>query len=71
MPGRQTTAAEVQTAPSFEVVRRTTLFSDPDHVTDLTHRVYDVTPDGRFLMVRRLGGTSHLTVTLNRFRTLQ
>jgi hypothetical protein len=30
-----------------------------------------VAPDGRhFLMLRNLGGTSHLTVTLNQFRNL-
>jgi len=54
-----------------EVVRRTTLFSAPDYASDLTHRVYDVTPDGEhFVLVRDQTRTSHLTVTLNRFYNL-
>ena len=64
-------AAQVRTEPTFEVVRRATLFTEPEYDADLTHRVYDVTPDGeRLVLVRRLGGTSHLAVTLNRFRNL-
>jgi Tol biopolymer transport system component len=64
-------AATVRPGPVFGVLRRTLLFSDPNYLADLTHQVYDVAPDGRhFLMVRNLGGTSHLTVTLNQFRNL-
>jgi serine/threonine-protein kinase len=64
-------AAEVREGPPFEVTRRSTLFSDPGYATDLTHRLYDVTPDGQhFVMVRSLAGTSHLTVTLHRFQNL-
>jgi serine/threonine-protein kinase len=65
-------AAAVRTTPALEVVRRTDLFSDPLYAGDLTHRMYDVTPDGRhFVMMRRLEGTSHLSVTLNRFHHLE
>jgi Tol biopolymer transport system component/tRNA A-37 threonylcarbamoyl transferase component Bud32 len=63
-------AAEVRTAPSFDIVRRTRLFADPDYVGDISHPVYDVTPDGRFVMVRELSGTTHLSVTLNLFQNL-
>jgi len=64
-------AATVRPGPVFGVLRRTLLFSDRNYLADLTHQVYDVAPDGRhFLMVRNLGGTSHLTVTLNQFRNL-
>ena len=46
-------------------------FSNGDFAVDLTHQVYDVTPDGRhFVMVRSQGGTSHLAVTLNLFQNL-
>jgi hypothetical protein len=58
-------------ATTLDVLRRSTLFSDPDYATDLTHRVYDVMPDGgHFVLVRNLAGASHLTVTLNRFHNL-
>jgi Tol biopolymer transport system component len=64
-------AAAVRPGPVFGVLRRTLLFSDPNYLADLTHQVYDVTPDGRhFLMLRNFGGTSNLTVTLNQFRNL-
>jgi Tol biopolymer transport system component len=64
-------AATVRPGPVFGVLRRTLLFSDRNYLADLTHQVYDVAPDGRhFLMLRNLGGTSHLTVTLNQFRNL-
>jgi hypothetical protein len=50
---------------------RVLLFTGADYVTDQTHPVYDVAPDGRhFVMVRSLGGTSHLKVTLNLFQNL-
>lgn len=64
-------SAELRTTPTFGVVRRTTLFSNPAYLSDLTHREYDVTPDGQhFVMVRSLDAGSHLTVTLNRFQHL-
>jgi Tol biopolymer transport system component len=64
-------AAEVRTGPAFQVLRRTQLFSNGDYLSDPTHAGYDVAPDGRhFVMVRNLGGTSRLTVTLNRFQNL-
>ena len=47
------------------------MFSNGDYIVDLTHAVYDAAPDGRhFVMVRSLHGSSHLTVTLNRFQHL-
>jgi eukaryotic-like serine/threonine-protein kinase len=65
-------AARLETKAGVEVLHRSTLFADPAYVTDLTHRVYDVMPDGRrFVLVRNLTGTSHLTVTLNRFQNLR
>jgi len=63
--------AEVRAGSTFEVVRRTALFSNGDFESDPTHQGYDVAPDGRhFVMVRNLGGTSHLTVTLHLFQNL-
>ena len=64
-------AAELGAGAAFEVLRRTALFSNGDYISDPTHQGYDVAPDGRhFVMVRNLGGTSHLTVTLHRFQNL-
>ena len=64
-------AAEVRAGPTFEVVRRTPLFAGASYEVDLTHQVYDVAPDGaHFVMVRNLGATSHLTVTLHQFQHL-
>jgi serine/threonine-protein kinase len=64
-------AAEVRAATTFEVLRRTTLFSNGDYAADPTHQGYDVTPDGRhFVMVRNVGGASRLTVTLHAFANL-
>ncbi len=65
-------AAEVRTNPSFEVLRRTVLFSNVDYVSDATHQGYDVTPDGQhFAMVHNLGGSSHLTVSLHLVENLR
>jgi serine/threonine-protein kinase len=64
-------AAQVRAGTSFEVLRRTPLFTNPAYEADLTHQVYDVAPDGQhFVMVRNLGATSHLTVTLQLFQHL-
>jgi serine/threonine-protein kinase len=64
-------AVQLHAGSGLEVVRRTPLFSAPDYASDLTHPVYDVTPDGNhFIMVRERSRTSHLTVTLNRFYNL-
>ena len=64
-------AAELRVGATFEVLRRTALFSNGDYVSDPTHQGYDVAPDGQhFVMVRNLGGTSHLTVTLHRFENV-
>ena len=64
-------AAELRAGATFEVLRRTALFSNGDYLSDPTHQGYDVAPDGQhFVMVRNLGGTSHLTVTLHQFENL-
>ncbi|MGE5927476.1 MAG: protein kinase domain-containing protein [Gemmatimonadota bacterium] len=63
-------AAEIRPGSEFDVVRRTRLFDEPEFAIDLTHRFYDVTPDGRFVMVRDLEGGSLLNVTLNFFQNL-
>ena len=64
-------AAALRAGATFDVLRRTVLFSNGDYVSDLTHQGYDVAPDGRhFVMVRSLAGTSRLTVTLHRFQHL-
>jgi Tol biopolymer transport system component len=60
--------AELRAGAAMEILRRRVLFSDPSYVVDLTHRAYDVTPDGgHFVLVKDQAGASHLTVTLNRF----
>ena len=64
-------AAEVRAGSTFEIVHRVPLFASADFAADQTHAVYDVAPDGRhFVMVRNLGGTSHLKITLNLFQNL-
>ncbi|MGH7560264.1 MAG: protein kinase domain-containing protein [Gemmatimonadales bacterium] len=70
--GKDFIAAEVRTVPSFEVLRRTTLFSNPEYGDlDGTYQDYDVTPDGRqFVMIRSLPGMSRFFVTLNAFQNL-
>ena len=65
-------AAEIRAGTSFEVARHTPLFSDGSYVSDGTHAVYDVTPDGsHFVMIKRLQAASYMTVTLNRFANLR
>lgn len=64
-------AAEVRTSSSFEVLRRTVLFSNADYVSDPTHQGYDVAPDGQhFVMVRNQRGSSRLAVTLHLMENL-
>jgi serine/threonine-protein kinase len=63
--------AEVRAGSTFEVLRRTPLFSDVAYAVDLTHQEYDVTPEGgHFVMVRNLDSASYLTVILHRFQNL-
>ena len=70
--GPQLLAAEVRAGIRFEVVRRTPLFTDGSYVSDGTHAVYDVTPDGgHFVMVKRMQVGSYMSVTLNRFANLR
>jgi serine/threonine-protein kinase len=70
--GEKFIAAEVRTSPTFEVIRRTTLFTSREYGDpDGTYQDYDVSPDGRsFVMVRNLSNLSQLLVTLNLFRNL-
>ncbi len=64
--------AEIRAASGFDIVRRTPLFSDGGFLSDGTHAVYSVTPDGsHFVMVRRTQAGSYMTITLNRFTNLQ
>ncbi|MFN0178048.1 MAG: protein kinase domain-containing protein [Gemmatimonadales bacterium] len=64
-------AAAVRSGPTFEVLRRTVLFSNGDYLSDPTHQGFDVSPDGQhFAMVRNLGGASRLTVILHVFENL-
>jgi Tol biopolymer transport system component len=67
------TAAQVRAGSNFEVVRRTTLFSNPEYGDlDGTYQDYDVSPDGQhFVMVRTLSGMSRFEVTLNAFQNLK
>ena len=64
-------AAAVRAGNSFEVLRRTSLFTNSTYGGDLTHQVYDVAPDGQhFVMVREMASTGHLRVTLHQFENL-
>ncbi|HEX6643271.1 MAG TPA: hypothetical protein VF037_01255, partial [Gemmatimonadales bacterium] len=63
-------AASVRPGAGFEIASRARLFVEPDYAADLTHRYYDVTPDGRFVMIRDLEGGARLNVTLNWFQNL-
>ena len=65
-------SAAVRTSPGFEVLGRTTLFADPAYRVGVNEPEYDLTPDGqRLLMVRLVGTTSGLAITLNWFDNLQ
>jgi serine/threonine-protein kinase len=64
-------AAQTRTGPAFEVLRRTPLFTNRDYAVDLTHQVYDVSPDGQhFVMIKNLGGARRLSVILHAFENL-
>jgi Tol biopolymer transport system component/tRNA A-37 threonylcarbamoyl transferase component Bud32 len=67
--GEKFITAEVRTAPAFEVIRRTILFTSREYGDpDGTYQDYDVSPDGRsFVMVRNLNRLSQFLVTLNLF----
>ncbi len=61
-------AAEVRAGATFEVLRRTPLFSNRDYAVGATYQNYDVAPDGRHLvMVHHPVGPSYLEVTLHQF----
>ena len=65
-------SAAVRTKPGFEVLRRTRLFADPAYPLGPFEPQYDVAPDGgRLLMVRLLGTTTGLVITLNWFENLR
>ena len=65
--------AAVRTNPGFEVLGRTTLFTNTGYVNSSGYEaVYDVAPDGQhLLMVRGLAVTSGMTLTLNWFENLR
>ena len=65
--------AAVRTAPGFEVLGRTTLFTSNNYINSGGYdATYDVTADGQhLLMVRGLAVTSSMTLTLNWFDNLR
>ena len=67
--------AEVMTDPTFAVVGEQVLFDITGHQSDLEHRRYDVTPDGkRFLMIRNVpleGQGENPVLVLNFFEELR
>ena len=55
--------ASVQTAPAFSVTARRPLFSVADMVTATPHRNYDISPDGKTLvMVQRSPATRIMVI---------
>ena len=63
-------AAALNIGGVVTVIGRRPLFTEPGHPADLTHRSYDITPDGRqFVMLRKVGD-QRLLVTLHRFENL-
>jgi len=65
-------SAAVRTSSGFEVLGRTTLFADPACLLGPFEPQYDVAPDGgRLLVVRLLGNTTGLGITLNWFENLR
>ncbi|MEP7326922.1 MAG: protein kinase [Gemmatimonadota bacterium] len=65
-------SARVRTTPRFEVVSRGTVFSNADYVLNTYEPNYDLSPDGReLLMVRAVGHSGGLGVTLNWFENLR
>ncbi|HEU5304308.1 MAG TPA: hypothetical protein VFU40_06670 [Gemmatimonadales bacterium] len=61
--GAQIVAARVETAPTFQVVSRTPLFSAEHYETAAPHTNYDVDPKGnRFVMVRHHGSSELILV---------
>jgi serine/threonine-protein kinase len=65
-------AAAVRTSPQFEVVSRRTLFSNPDYAINAYEPNYDLSADGqRLVMVRGIGRSGGLSITLNWFENLQ
>ncbi|HLG06634.1 MAG TPA: hypothetical protein VI383_10860, partial [Gemmatimonadales bacterium] len=50
--GSRLIAAAVRTSPDFEILSRTPLFDMSDYVAAEDHANYDVSADGRFVMIR-------------------
>jgi len=68
-------AAEVAPAEAFRVVASRVLFSTVGYASDIRHRSYTVTPDGRsFLFIKSPGlmaGSNQAVVTINWFEELK
>jgi Tol biopolymer transport system component len=70
--GAAMVAAAVRAGATFEVLGRTTLFTNPEYPFSTYEPLYDVAPDGRhFVMARRLSAGNQLVVTLNWFDHLR
>jgi Tol biopolymer transport system component len=63
-------AVGVTTGSAFSIGTRTVVLTG-DYLTDATHANYDVTPDGRFLMLKRAGAESQTVVVHNWGRELR
>jgi Tol biopolymer transport system component/tRNA A-37 threonylcarbamoyl transferase component Bud32 len=68
--GDRMMSASVQTQPSFTVAQRTELFTG-SFVSFQFHTQYDVTRDGRFIMLQGPQASSDLVVVLNWFDQLR
>jgi serine/threonine protein kinase len=65
-------SARVRTNPTFQVVSRTTLFSNIDYLQSTFEPGYDVSRDGQqLLVIRSVGRTGGLGVTLNLFANMR
>ena len=54
-------AVSVSTTPTFAMRERKTVFAGGSE-SDLTHQNYDVSPDGRLLMIQSVGGEAQLVL---------
>ena len=69
--GSRLIVAEVRTAPSFEVVRRSPLFDASGYVVAEDHANYDIHPDGRSFIMVRSPQASQVHVVLNAMTQLR
>ena len=63
-------AVSVSTTPSFALRERRAAFAGVSE-SDLTHQNYDVSPDGRLLMIQSAGGEAQLVLVYNWGRELR